>query len=290
MKSFFAALCVMAATTSLLGRAAPAPAEPTGASKTVPFAKGNHGDLLADLYLPKHAGPHPAILFLHGGGWSSGNRTQLHKLAEAYAAAGYVGVAIDYDLTVDGAHFPLPLIESKAAVRWMRANAATYGIDPKRIAVVGSSAGGELAALVALTADNKDYEKGENLDQSSAVEAAGILNGVLDLGDMGGQSKMVTDYLGGECATLKSPCNAASPVNVVHPGAPPFYVGHGTEDQTVPYRQAEKLAANLKTAGVAVTLFSATGAGHTYWNNPKFYQPNADALQAFLARYLVPKP
>jgi acetyl esterase/lipase len=286
MKTILLALTLFASTGSLLAQSAPA----AGVSKTVVFAKGMHGDLMADLYLPKQQGPHPAILFLHGGGWSSGTRTQLQKLSVAFAAEGYVGVAIDYDLTVQGAHFPLPLLQSKEAVRWMRANAATYGIDPKRIAVVGSSAGGELAALVALTAGNKKYEAGEHLDQSSDVAAAGILNGVLDLTDLGDQSKMVTDYLGDTCGKLKTPCNLASPQVAIHPGAPPFFVGHGTNDTTVPYRQAEKFVASLQTAGVKVTLFSAENAGHTYWNDPRYLQPNIEALKAFLAKTLVPAP
>ncbi len=116
----------------------------------VPFAQGESGPLLADMYLPQQQGRLPAILFIHGGGWTMGKRDSWDKLIVPFAARGYVGMTIDYDLS-PGVHFPVALEECKAAVRWLRAHATEYHVDPNRIAVAGGSAGGELAALVALT-------------------------------------------------------------------------------------------------------------------------------------------
>jgi acetyl esterase/lipase len=249
----------------------------------VPYEKGLKGDLLADLYLPVAEGTHPAVLYIHGGSWSSGDRTQLKRVAVSLAEAGYIGVAIDYDLKAQGARFPVALMEAKSAVRWMRANATTYHIDPQRIATIGTSAGGELSAELGLTIDRKAYEKGDNLHQSSAVSAVGVLNGVLDLTDLGEYASMANGYLGDSCEKELEACHEASPVFLVHPGEPPFFVGHGTADQIVPYRQAVLFIQRLEANHVPVTVFVAEGAKHTYWGNSRWFQPNVDALKKFLA-------
>ncbi|MDR3735682.1 MAG: alpha/beta hydrolase [Acidobacteriaceae bacterium] len=253
----------------------------------IPYAKGLHGELLADLYLPKSKGMHPAVLYIHGGGWSGGSRNQLKRIAAVLADAGYMGVAIDYDLTGQGGTFPVSLIQVKSALRWMRANAATYNIDTSRIAVMGSSAGGELAAEVGLTIGRKGYERGENLEQSSAVAAVAVLNGVLDLTDPSEPAYLVEGYLGGSCTQKLDACHEASPIFLVHTGAPPFFVGHGTADQSVPFQQAQVFVQRLQADHVPVTPIIATGAGHTYWNDDRWFQPNVDALKTFLADTLA---
>jgi acetyl esterase/lipase len=270
--------------------AAPSQSETTSATYTfvssVPYAKGIRGDLLADLYLPLSAGPHPAILYIHGGSWSSGDRSQLKRVAVCLAEAGYIGVAINYDLTPQGARFPLALMEAKAAIRWMRANALTYQIDPQRIATIGSSAGGELSAELGFTIGRKEYEQGNYLEQSSSVAAVAILNGVLDLSDLGEHADMVNGYLGGSCEKQIKACHEASPVFIVHPGAPPFFAGQGTADPIVPFRQSVLFIQKLQADRVPVTRFVADGAKHTYWANSTWFQPNIDALKQFLSQTL----
>ena len=113
----------------------------------VQYLQGASAPLLADIYLPKGKGKAPAIIFMHGGGWTEGQRTSWNKLIEPFAEHGYVGMTIDYDLS-PAVRFPVALEECKAAVRWLRAHAAEYGVDPGRIAVADGSAGGEPAALV----------------------------------------------------------------------------------------------------------------------------------------------
>ena len=181
---------------------------------------GTHGDLLADVYLPGGGQLHPAVVYLHGGAWKSGNRTQLQKVAAALAEAGYVGVAIDYDLTATGDRFPTALHEAEHAIAWLREHAAEYHVDPDRIAVAGSSAGGELAALLGLAKDRP---------KAARVQAVVVFNGVLDLSYAGPDAEvMVEPYLDGSCAEKAELCREASPVEQVRTGAPPFFVGHGT--------------------------------------------------------------
>ena len=243
----------------------------------VTYTQGINGPLKADVYIPMSPGLHPGIVFIHGGGWVSGNRNQMIKVIKAMADAGYVGFTIDYDL--GKSTFPGALNESLAAVRFLRAHAAEYHLDPFRIAVAGSSAGGELAALVGLAQG----------DTASHVEAAIVFNGALDLTLPDPKTSLpsvVTIYLGGQCESIMETCKAASPQFQVHAGAPPFYVGHGDQDQSVPFVQAVAFTNALKAAGVPVEFFQANGGKHTYWSDPRFYSANLDAIKAFLALHL----
>jgi acetyl esterase/lipase len=247
--------------------------------KAVVYSQGVHGNLLADIYLPeKKQTSAPAVLHIHGGGWVNGDRYAMSPATQDMAAAGFVGMSIDYDLSGNGVHFPMALDECWKAVHWLRAHANEYGIDPAKIAVAGSSAGGELAALVGLGV-------GKPADESP-VAAAIVYNGVLDLSDPGVSAKIVETYLGGSCEAMKDACKRASPSAAVMLGAPPFFVGHGTKDESVPYKQAEEFVDKLRKANVAVTVFTAPGGPHTYWKDNRWAQPNMDASISFLKQAL----
>lgn len=250
------------------------------AKKDVVYAKGTHGDLLADIYLPeKRQESAPAVLDIHGGGWINGTRYAMSPATEDMAAAGFVGVTIEYDLSgSSGVHFPTALDQCWQALHWMRQHAKEYGIDPTKIAVAGSSAGGELAALMGLSVNKPADEP--------PVAAAIVYNGVLDLSDPGLSSKMVETYLGGSCEAMKEACKKASPTQAVMLAAPPFFVGHGTKDETVPYSEAEQFIDKLKKANVPVMVFTAPGGPHTYWKDARWVQPNMDASIAFLKQAL----
>lgn len=234
----------------------------------IDYTQGANGPLKADAYIPNGSGSFPGILFIHGGGWANGNRYQMVKLIKALAEQGYVGFTIEYD--VDPVPFPASEQQSFAALRYLRAHAADFHLDPSRIAVAGSSAGGELAALLALNPE-------------AHLQAAIILNGVLDLTALGDKSHMVTAYLGGPCSSMLEACKDASPVTHVHTGAPPFFVGHGTADATVPFAEAEAFTTALRSAKVQVRFFTAAGGPHTYWIKEEFYDKNLADIQRFLS-------
>lgn len=257
----------------------------------VVYTNGAHGPLLADVYIPMKEGVHPGIVFIHGGGWKNGNRHQMIKLIKALAEDGYVCFTIEYD--VDPVPFPASFHESLAAVKFFRDHAAQYHLDPARVAVAGSSAGGELAALVALNPSGLPLGTGlakyeAQAGSASAVQAGVILNGVLDLTDMARthEAGMITAYLGGTCEAKMDACKDASPVFHVHPGAPPMYVGHGTADQTVPFAEAVAFTNALKAARVPVRFFQAEGGRHTFWADPRFYTENLEAIKEFLSIHL----
>jgi acetyl esterase/lipase len=242
------------------------------------YTQGANGPLKADAYTPHGDGPFPGIVFIHGGGWMNGDRYQMVKLIKELANHGYVGFTIDYDL--DPVPYPTALHESFAGVRYFREHAAEFHLDPARVAVAGSSAGGELAALIAL---NSQDTSGKSTDANESVRAAVILNGVLDLMQLGDNSSMVTKYLGKPCSEAPDACRDASPSMHVHAGAPPFFVGHGTADTTVPYSQAEAFVAKLRENKVPVRFFTAQGGPHTYWMKEQFFPQNLADLQQFLA-------
>jgi acetyl esterase/lipase len=235
------------------------------------FARAGGIDLLADLYLPKGPGPFPAVVYIHGGGWSGGDRTQLRRQAAYMAGKGVAGFAVDYRLSGQ-AKFPAALDDVKEALRWVRANAAKYRIDPRRIAAAGSSAGGHLAAMLGVSS-------GTNL---AAVIA---FNPVLDLTAMAHRDKMVTAFLGKPYDEAPELYKQASPVAQVTKSAAPFLILHGTADQTVPYQQAVDMLRKLKQAGVEAELFTAEGGPHTFWSRKEWAEPSTKAMEAFLFRH-----
>jgi len=240
--------------------------------------------LKADLWLPKGAGPFPAIVFLHGGGFTDRSRAQLRRQAAHMAALGMAGFAIEYRVTRE-APFPAAVYDAKAAVRWLRANAAKYRLDPDHIFAVGSSAGGHLAAMLALTAGDPTFEgDGCCREFSSRVTAAAAFNPVLDLVALA-QKESVTRFLGGKCEERIELCRRASPITHASRQASPMLILHGTADEIVPYAHATAMVSKLRETGAVVQLFTAENAAHTFWSTPKWYQPTEEALEDFLLRF-----
>ena len=284
----FLGLSLLAAGPAVGAQQAAAPA-PAAANYTVvsaiPYTTGAQGPLLADVYVPTAVGLHPGVIFIHGGGWKNGDRNQMVKIIKEIASAGYSCMTIEYD--VDPVHFPASFHQSLAALRFFRDHAAEYHLDPAHVAVAGSSAGGELAALVALDPAGTPLGAPAGNSDSAGVQAALIFNGALDLTPIDpSRGTAVSDYLGVSCTDRMDVCKAASPLYQVHAGAPPFYVGHGTVDQSVPFGQAVAFTDALKAAGVPVEFFVAKDGKHTYWADPRFYDTNVINIKAFLAKYL----
>ena len=222
-----------------------------GVTKNIVYTTDSAGAQQADLYEPTGAGPFPAIVYIHGGSWRSGNKNDFHKLAADLAARGYVGFSIDYDL--QRRSFPASWEEAVAAVTFLRAHAVEYHIDAAKIVVAGASAGGELAALVALQPDGPATKPNA---KPVPVAAAIILSGVFDLS---GSYGVIARYIGGPCNAVAVACKDSSPLKHVHAGAPPFFVGHGTSDHTVPYASAQIFDEKMKEAGNSVTFYPADG-------------------------------
>jgi acetyl esterase/lipase len=237
-----------------------------------------------DVYLPPASDrPAPVVVFLHGGGWRMGSR---HSAGPSYAASGpfeqlaRAGIAvasIDYRLSGE-AIWPAQLHDAKAAVRWLRTRAGEVGIDPERIAAWGESAGGHLAELLGLTADDADLEGDVGLtgpsSRISAVVAwyapSDVAAVATDTGaDPADATTREAQLLGAAPATVSGRAAQASPVSHVTLGAPPFLLLHGSADRFVPCVQSERLHALLVEAGVEVELDLYEGADHMWLGSPE---------------------
>lgn len=233
--------------------------------------------LLADVYTPALPGPLPAVLMIHGGGWNGGDRGQTASLSRRVAARGYVVVNATYRL-VPGARFPAPLQDLQQALRWMRANAQTLGIDPQRIGAWGYSAGAHLAALLGgLSPGDRLYDQGATL---KAVVAGGI---PADLRKFHGGT-LVPEFLGEKWSEGSVVFRESSPAAYVTPGDPPVFLYHGTWDQLVPLDQATDYKAALDAAGVPNELYLMRGLGHipAFLMDGRAVQQGADFLDRWL--------
>jgi acetyl esterase/lipase len=188
--------------------------------------------------------------------------------APVLASRGYIVVSADCRLASE-AHFPAQIHDCKCAIRWTRANAARFQIDPDRIGLVGSSASGQLVALAAVTRAEHGLEDETCYQgQSSSVQAVYAFAGLFDFeqyeqhpGD-GTLRAQIQDYLGGSYQQLPARYRQASPARYVAPGNPPFLLMHGVEDRRVPYDQSERFAKLLMRVGVPVKFVSVRNYAH----------------------------
>ncbi len=220
-----------------------------------------------DLYLPAGAeGPVPVVVWVHGGGWVAGSKDRTH--ASRLAERGYAVASINYRLAQE-AVFPAQIEDCKAAVRWLRANAEKYGLDPTRIGAWGSSAGGHLVALMGTSGGMSKLEgKGGNKEYPSRVQAVCDWYGPADfiawyeMFGLTGGNNPVTKLIGGSFEEKRDTAILASPTTHVTVDDPPFLIMHGDLDPVVPLSQSLILRDDLKAVGVEVKLKVVRGAGH----------------------------
>lgn len=248
-----------------------------------------------DLYLPSNGtNLAPVIVWVHGGAWLSGSKDECP--ARRFVGRGYAVASINYRLSHQ-AVFPAQIEDCKAAVRWLRAHATEHQLDQERFAAWGASAGGHLVALLGATGDTNLFDKGENLDQSSRVQAVVDWFGPTDFTQMSTYSPTNSPFdhdapdspesllIGGAIQRNKRKAAAANPVTYVSKADPPFLIMHGNRDNLVPYQQSELLRDALQSAGVPVTLKIIEGAGHGF-GGPEVYR----TVEEFLDAQLKPKP
>ncbi|WP_309710935.1 alpha/beta hydrolase [Armatimonas sp.] len=257
--------------------------------KGIEFTNPDDQHLKLDLARPeKGDGPFPAVLCIHGGGFRAGTRDGYDGLIKQLAARGYVAITVDYRLAPKYP-FPAAIHDVKAAVRWLRANAAKYHINPERIGVTGGSAGGHLALYLGVTGGVKELEgDGGNPTQSSKVNCVVNFYGPSDLTRSYGKSvdaaEVLPLFLGGSVEKERPKHITASPLYWVTPQAPPTLCVHGTKDNYVAYEQSIWMVDRLLAAGVDAELVTLQGAGHGF-GGEQAKQADA-ALFAFFDKYL----
>lgn len=238
--------------------------------------------LRLDIYnTPDKSTPKPVILFVHGGAWENGNKRSQGKLGDFpailadLAKRGYVVASAEYRLNGE-ASFPAPYHDIQAAIRFLRSNAADYGINPEKFGVWGSSSGGQLAALAAVTCGNDTLERVTDQKDtvSACVNAAAIWNGVLDLKAMepapkpsqnGHPRSRLLNCNPGYCTNYV--LEAASAYNYINANSPPFFLAHSRSDEVVPVAQSEAFEQKLRENGVDVSAFYVDGFQHGFVGN-----------------------
>jgi acetyl esterase/lipase len=268
--------------------------------KTVPdldYAGNSHPRQRLNLYVPKDKPTKalPLVVYIHGGGWEAGNKNEAGPLLGLLDSGKYAGASIGYRLT-DQATWPAQLHDCKAALRWLRAHASEYGYDSDRIAVYGISAGGHLASLLGLTADEAQLsgKVGPHSDQATKVSCVVNFAGPTDFSSFFDKTTIfkaadpkgpIAKLLGGVLTERPDQAKEASPVTYVRASAPPFLVIHGTADNLVPLRQSQSFDQALDSAGATSTLLTATSAPHVF-----FHPAIANKMQLFLGRHLLGQP
>ena len=264
-------------------------------TKDIAYAGTNHERQRLDMALPlkrRNNKPLPVIAYIHGGAWRAGSKDGGLNRLHGYLKTGqYAGVTIGYRLS-QHAKWPAQIHDCKAAIRWLRANAKEYGIDPTRIAVWGSSAGGHLVSMLGTTGGVKvlEGELGKHADQSSRVQAVVnyygpsallLMNSKPSRIDHDAKDSPESQLIGAPIQTVKAKTRQASPLTHVTPDDAPHLHVHGTDDPLVPYHQSQIYHAALKKAGVESTLITVQAGGHSA---PR--SVDARQVRAFLERNL----
>lgn len=257
---------------------------------------GNQRQML-DLYLPeaKTNKPHPLVVYIHGGGWESGSKDEADVLLGLIkGGTPCAGASINYRLT-NQAQWPAQIFDCKAAIRWLRAHAKEYNLDPDKISVFGISAGGHLVSMLGVTGGVKELEGelGNHLDQSSRVSCVLDFCGPSDFLTFGGKGSVLdpddpkgalAKLIGGPLKDRREEGRKASPVTYITPDDAPFLIIHGDKDTLVPYSQATEFNTALKAAHVPSTLLTGTDGGHVFLSGPLI-----ERMLAFNARHLQGK-
>ncbi|HYV30487.1 MAG TPA: alpha/beta hydrolase fold domain-containing protein, partial [Candidatus Binatia bacterium] len=235
----------------------------------IEYANPDNQHLQLNIARPKNS-DHllPCVLCIHGGGFRAGNRDSYNPLLIKLADRGYVAVSTSYRLTPKY-QFPAAIFDVKAAVRWLKANASVYQIDPDRIGVTGDSAGGHLAQFLGVTAEVQQFEGDEgNYAQSTRIACVVNKYGPSDFTKSYGKSvdaaEVLPLWLGGNLETAREKHILSSPLNWVTPASAPTLILHGTDDKYVAYEQGVWMRDRLKSCGVHVEMLTLEGAGHGF--------------------------
>jgi len=239
--------------------------------RDIVYAEYGARALKLDLYLPSgEARGISGVVVVRGGGWRQGDKEAFGFIAGQLAKEGFAAASIEYR-TSSEAKFPAAVHDVKAAVRWMRANAHTHGINPDAIGAIGGSAGGHLVALLGTSGDVKDLEgSGGNAKTSSRVQAVVAMACVctMAVGDGGA----IAEFIGTPLSAHADAVKLASPVTHVSRTSPPLLLLHSKTDPVVPYAMSVEIHRLYRGVSVPVSLETIDAPDtHAFWNQTKYF-------------------
>ena len=266
--------------------------KPVTTNYDIVYTKAGETELKLDLAHPTEgSGPFPAVVVIHGGAWRGGSKDTFRETLNSLAKDGYVAISPQYRLCPKET-FPAQVHDVKAAVRWLKAHAQEYHVDPNRVGAIGFSAGAHLALMLGVTGPDDGLEGQHSQgDPDTKIQAVVNFFGPTDLRarDLPTVSQgLVRDFLGGTPQEKPEAAAKASPLTFVSEGDAPILTFHGTKDPLVPYSQATKLSDALTKASVPGRVVLLIGAGHG-WQGDERTRTLREMME-FLATHLKPRP
>jgi acetyl esterase/lipase len=250
----------------------------------IEYGEAGNASLRLDVHVPDGPGPFPVVLVVHGGGWSSGDKGQgIPTIAESLTKADFTWFSIDYRLAPTN-RWPACFQDVQTAIRWVKAHAAEYKGDPRRLALVGYSAGGQLTCLAAVLAK-------EDTKVQAVVGFAPPTDMVGDTERRGGLSPSLQALFGHATVDEQTRplLKEMSAINFVKPGLPPFLLIHGDADKSVPHEQSICFQAKLKENGVSCDLITIAGAPHRITDWDKIDASYRERMVTWLTGHLAAK-
>jgi acetyl esterase/lipase len=246
--------------------------------------------LYLDLYAANQQAdtPSPVVVYVHGGSYVGGDKAKGSGLADIpeLVERGYSVASVNYRLAPEH-RFPAPIEDVKCAIRFLRAHATEYNLDPDRLGAMGGSAGGHLVSLLGLTDPQDGFDTGEYLDDSSKVSAVVDMFGPADL--TAGDLTLLQKYLRYQAFGTWESGNAllaqASSVNYLIDDAPPFLILHGDHDDAVPLSQSQRLFEHLQAAGIESELIVVQNANHNFAPTAGAITPGREAITRLVADF-----
>jgi pectinesterase len=262
--------------------------------KDITYVRYGNRELQLDIYIPKklaesNTSTAPGVVLVHCGGWLSGYRTHLTPLAIELAKAGYVAATITYRLAPE-AQYPAAVNDVKAAIRWLRSNAAEYHVDPERIAVGGSSAGGQIASLTGMTNHLARFDpQAKDSNVSSAAQLILNIDGLSDFTsaearkyeDVPGKGKSAAGaWFGGSYAEKRDLWHDASPTYYVGESSPPVLFLNSAQERFHVGR--DEMISKMKIYGIPTKVVTLPDTPHTFWLYESWVKPASAVVIGFL--------
>ena len=267
MKPILILFCALIALGGTVSAKPKYPPEMPDAREVV-YKTASETDLKLWIFEPKghkNSDKRPAVVFFFGGGWRSGTPGQFEKQCQYLASRGMIAMTADYRVSSRQQTKATACVEDgKSAVRWIRANAKKLGVDPKRIAAGGGSAGGHVAAAIGTISGFE--AKGEDHDVSSVPNALLLFNPAVVLAQIPGKFEVPADKAASRMERMGVEAEKLSPYHHVRKGLPPTIIFHGTNDSAVPYRTVELFEQRMKEAGNSCNLMGYEGQPHGFFN------------------------
>ncbi len=260
-------LALLASTVFATAQKAPTNLPPdTEFAGDVAYVSAAHERQTLDIAYFKTGKPRPLLVWIHGGAFMSGDKAENHAIGPELMTSGYAVATINYRLSGD-AKWPAQITDCKAAIRFLRAHAKDYNIDPDRIAVWGSSAGGQLAALVGTSGSAKKFDVGEHLDHSSAVSCSVDMFGPIDFEKMPqftSPTSPEAKMWGRATSEALDLAREACPITYLTKDTPPVLILHGDADTVIHISQSQLFHDAMKNARASGDFITLPGVGHSH--------------------------